>query len=53
METTQEVSEESKRTVAVCNKKDELKLLELLKDKELLYNKTLMDYKDPNKMVVI
>ena len=28
---------------------DELKLVKFLKDNGLLYNKRLMDYKDPNK----
>ena len=49
MEATQKASEKSKRTVAVINKKDELKLVEFLNDNELLYNKKHKYYKDPNK----
>ena len=48
MRTTQEATEESKGTIVVF-KQDEMKFVELLKDNELLYNKRLMDYKDPNK----
>ena len=49
MEATLEASVESKRTVVVYNEEDELELVEFLNDSELLYNKKLMDYKDPNK----
>ena len=48
MRATLEATKQSKRTVAVF-KEDEMKLIEILKDNELLYNKSLMDYKDPNK----
>ena len=41
MEAIQEASEECKRIDAVFDKEDELKLVEFLKDNELLYNKTL------------
>ena len=30
-----------------------MKLVEFLQDKELLYNKSLVDYKDPNKKEAI
>ena len=46
---TQEATEESKWTVALFKEEDELKLVEFLKDNELLHNKKLMDSKDPNK----
>ena len=49
MEATQQATEESKRTVAVLTEVEKLKQTEFLKDNELLYNKRLMDYEDPNK----
>ena len=48
MRATEEATEEIKRTTAVF-KEDEMKLLEFLRNNELLYNKRLIDYKDPNK----
>ena len=46
MEATQEASEEMKRTVAVFKERDELKLVEFLRDNELLCNKRITDYKN-------
>ena len=48
MSATQKAQEERKRTIAVF-KEDDMKLIEFLRDSELLYNKRLMDNKDPNK----
>ena len=45
---TQEASKDSKRTVAVFKEEDELEMVEFLKEYELLYNKRLVNYKDPN-----
>ena len=41
-EATKLASEESKRTVAVFNQEDGWKLVDFLKENELLYNKRLM-----------
>ena len=45
----QEATEESKRTVTAFKEEDEMKLVEFLRDNELLHKKRLMEYKDPNK----
>ena len=46
---TQESTEESKRAIEVFTEQIEMKLFEFITDKELQYNKRLMDYKNPNK----
>ena len=45
---TQEGTQERKRMIAIF-KEEEMKLIEFLKENELLCNKRLMDYKDTNK----
>ena len=49
MTATQEAAEESKKTVAMFKEEDEMKLVEFLRDIELLYKKRLMGYKVPNR----
>ena len=48
MRAAQEATQESKRTTVVFEE-DKMKLIEFLRDNELLYNKGLMDCKDQNK----
>ena len=47
MEATQEASEESKRILAVLKVEDELKPVKFRKNNKLLFNKRLVDHKDP------
>ena len=49
MMATQEATEESKWIIAVFKEEQEMKLVEFLRDYELLCSKKVMDYKDPNK----
>ena len=53
MEAARDTREKCKRTIAAFKEEDEMKLIEFLRDNELLNNKLLKDYIDPNKREVL